>query len=82
MGLLPRHAAARRAGLFWLAAGSLFGGAMAAVYGSGAAVLASAASLLLLLGYANQPHLRLLTYALLTAAGGTLRAALAVPRAW
>ncbi|AMJ66858.1 DUF4153 domain-containing protein [Hymenobacter sp. PAMC 26628] len=83
VGLRPRHAPARRAGLFWLAAaGSLFSGVMAAVYGSGVAVLASAASLLLLLGYANQPHLRLLAYALLTAAGGTLRAALAVPRAW
>ncbi|MGI4884361.1 MAG: DUF4153 domain-containing protein [Janthinobacterium lividum] len=83
VGLRPRRAAARRAGLFWLAAaGSLFSGAMAAVHGSGAAVLASAASLLLLLGYANQPHLRLLAYALLTGAAGTLRAALAVPRAW
>jgi hypothetical protein len=83
VGLLPRHAAARRTRLFWLAAaGSLFSGAMAAVYGSGATVLASVASLLLLLGFANQPHLRLLAYALLTAASSTLRAALVVPRAW
>lgn len=83
VAVLPRRAAARRAGLFWLAvAGSLFGGAMAAVYGSGAAALASAVSLLLVVGYANQPHLRLLAFALLTAAYGAVQAGAAVPRAW
>ena len=41
LALLPRHAAARRSGYFWLAAaGSLFGGALMALYGSAAAVLA------------------------------------------
>ncbi|MFD1469211.1 DUF4153 domain-containing protein [Hymenobacter caeli] len=83
LAVLPRHAPARRAGLFWLAvAGSLFGGLMAAVYGSGAAALASGASLLLVVGYANQPHLRLLAFALLTAAGSAAQAGAAVPRAW
>ncbi len=83
MALLPRHAAARRSGYCWLAAvGSLFGGAMAALYGSGAAALASAVSLLLLVGYANQPHLKLVAYALLTAASSALRAGAVVPRAW
>lgn len=66
--LLPRHAAARRSGYFWLAVGgSLFSGAMMAVYGSTMAALATLASGLLLLGYVNQPHLKLVLYALLTA---------------
>lgn len=83
VGLLPRHVAARRSGYFWLAAaGSLCGGLMAAIYGSGAAALASAVSMVLLVGYANQPHLKLVAYALLTAAGSALRAGAAVPRAW
>ena len=67
--LLPRHAAVRRAGSFWLmVGGSLFGAAMMAVYGSAVAALACMASLLMLLGYVNQPHLKLVLYALLTAA--------------
>jgi len=79
--MLPRHAAARRAGCFWLAvAGSLFGGCTAAVYGSAVAGLACVASVLLLLGYGNQPHLRLLVYALLTAVGSVAEAWLRVLR--
>ena len=77
--LLPRHAAVRRSGYFWLAVGgSLFGGAMMAVYGSGVAALACMASVLLLLGYVNQPHLKLLLYALLTALGSVTQAGLRV----
>ena len=79
--LLPRHAAARRSGYFWLAAGgALFGGAMMAVYGSGAAALACLASVLMLLGYVNQPHLKLLHYAALTALNSVARASLRVLR--
>ncbi|MDO7876540.1 DUF4173 domain-containing protein [Hymenobacter sp. ASUV-10] len=73
--LLPRHAAARRSGYFWLAvAGSLFSAAMVAVYGSGAAGLATLASLAMLLGYVNQPHLKLVLYAVLTAGANWLQA--------
>ena len=68
--LLPRHAAARRSGYFWLAVGGSVGsGVLVAVYGSGAAVLACWTSLALLLGYVNQPHLKLVLYAVLTALG-------------
>ncbi|HEX8329423.1 MAG TPA: DUF4173 domain-containing protein [Hymenobacter sp.] len=73
--LLPRHAAARRSGLFWLmVGGSLFSAGMVAVYGSGAAVLACTASVLLMLGYVNQPHLKLVLYALLTALNSAVQA--------
>ena len=73
--LLPRRAAVRRSPYFWLmVAGSLFGGAMMAVYGSAVAALACVASVLLLLGYANQPTLKLLPYALLTAVGSVAQA--------
>ncbi|WP_310394019.1 DUF4173 domain-containing protein [Hymenobacter sp.] len=79
--MLPRHAAVRRSGYFWLAvAGSLFGGAMMAVYGSGAAALACAASVLMLLGYVNQPHLKLVLYAGLTAAHSVAHAGVRVLR--
>ena len=77
--LLPRHAAVRRSGYFWLmVGGSLFGAAMMAVYGSGAAALACMASVLMLLGYVNQPHLKLVLYALLTAANSLAQAWLRV----
>ncbi|GAB2848784.1 DUF4153 domain-containing protein [Hymenobacter ruber] len=77
--MLPRHAAVRRSGYFWLmVGGSLFGAAMMAVYGSGAAALACMASVLLLLGYVNQPHLKLVLYALLTAANSLAQAWLRV----
>jgi hypothetical protein len=79
--LLPRYAAARRSGYFWLmVSGSLFGAAMMAVYGSGAAALACMASVLMLLGYVNQPHLKLVLYALLTAANSLAQAWLRVVR--
>jgi hypothetical protein len=79
--MLPRHAAARRSGYFWLmVGGSLFGGAMMAVYGSGVAALACTVSLLMLLGYLNQPHLKLVLYALLTAVNSVAQAWLRVLR--
>ncbi|WP_201981435.1 DUF4153 domain-containing protein [Hymenobacter rubidus] len=79
--MLPRHAAVRRSGYFWLmVGGSLFGGAMMAVYGSEVAALACVASVLLLLGYVNQPHLRLLPFALITAVGSVAEAWLRVLR--
>ena len=79
--LLPHHAAARRSGYCWLAAaGSLLSGALMAVYGSAAAALACVVSVLLLLGYVNQPHLRLVLYAGLTALGSGAGAWLRVLR--
>ncbi|WP_426059691.1 DUF4173 domain-containing protein [Hymenobacter sp. B1770] len=73
--LVPRVALVRRSGYFWLmVGGSLFSGAMMAVYGSGAAALACIASLLMLLGYVNQPYLKLVLYALLTALGSVAQA--------
>lgn len=79
--MLPRHAAARRSGYFRLmVAGSLFSGAMMAVYGSGVAALACLASVLMLLGYVNQPHLKLVVYALLTAINSLAQAWLRVLR--
>jgi hypothetical protein len=79
--MLPRHAAARRSGYFRLmVAGSLFSGAMMAVYGSGVAALACLASVLMLLGYVNQPHLKLVLYALLTTINSLAQAWLRVLR--
>ena len=79
--LLPRHAAVRRSGYFWLmVGGSVFGAAMMAVYGSAVAALACMASVLMLLGYVNQPHLKLVLYALLTAANSLAQAWLRVLR--
>ncbi|MDO7846907.1 DUF4173 domain-containing protein [Hymenobacter sp. M29] len=79
--LLPRVAAVRRSGYFWLAVvGTVFSGAMMAVYGSGAAALACWASVLLLLGYVNQPHLKLVLYAALTATNSVAQAWLRVLR--
>ena len=78
---LPRHAASRRSPHFWLmVAGSLLGGAMMAVYGSAVAALACVVSVLLLLGYVNQPSLKLLLYAGLTGLGSTAEAWLRVLR--
>ncbi|MBF9238334.1 DUF4173 domain-containing protein [Hymenobacter sp. BT683] len=77
--LLPKVAAVRRSGYFWLmVGGSLFSGAMMAVYGSAVAALACVASVLMLLGYVNQPHLKLVQYALLTAVGSVVQAGLRV----
>ncbi|ALD20630.1 DUF4173 domain-containing protein [Hymenobacter sp. DG25A] len=63
----PRHAAVWRSGYFWVSLlGTLFSAVMVAVYGSGAARLACVASLAIWLGYMNQPHLKLVLFALLT----------------
>jgi hypothetical protein len=79
--MLPRHAAVRRSAYFWLmVSGSLFGALMMAVYGSGVAALACMLSVLMLLGYVNQPHLKLMLYALLTAANSLAQAWLRVLR--
>lgn len=78
---LPRHAAARRSGYFWLmVAGSLLSGVCMAMYGSAVAALASGVSVLLLLGYVNQPSLKLLLYAALTGLGSAAEAWLRVLR--
>ncbi|MDQ2772305.1 MAG: DUF4173 domain-containing protein [Bacteroidota bacterium] len=78
---LPRHAAARRSGYFWLAVfGCLLGGAMVAVYGSAVAALACGVSVLLLLGFVNQPPLKLLLFAGLTGLRSSLEAWLRVLR--
>ena len=78
---LPRHAAARRSGYFWLmVCGSLLSGVLMAIYGSAVAALASAVSVVLLLGYANQPTLKLLLYAGLTGLGSAAEAWLRVLR--
>jgi hypothetical protein len=72
---LPRYAAARRSRYCWLlVGGSLFSGAMMAVYGSNVAALACVVSVLLLLGYINQPHLKLVLYALLTGFSSVVQA--------
>lgn len=63
----PKHAAVWRSGYFWLTLlGTLFSAVMVAVVGSGAARLACVASLVIWLGYMNQPHLKLVLFALLT----------------
>jgi hypothetical protein len=63
----PRQAAMWRSGYGWLSLlGTLFSALMVAVYGSGAARLACVASLAIWLGYLNQPHLKLVLFALLT----------------
>ena len=78
---LPRHAAARRSGYFWLMVlGTLLSGVFMAVYGSAVAQLAGAISVLLLLGYVNQPSLKLLLYAGLTGLGSAAEAWLRVLR--
>ena len=79
--VLPRHAAVRRSPYFWLIVfGSLLSGGLMAVYGSGAAALACITSVLLLLGYVNQPHLKRVLYALLTAGGSVAQAGVRVLR--
>ncbi|HEX8656953.1 MAG TPA: DUF4173 domain-containing protein [Hymenobacter sp.] len=72
---LPRYAAARRSRYCWLmVGGSLLSGVMMAVYGSNVAALACVVSVLLLLGYVNQPHLKLVLYALLTGFSSAVQA--------
>ena len=71
----PAHAAARRSGRVWVAAlGSLGCAGAVAGYGSGAAALGCWASLALLLGFANQPQLRLVLLAGLTGLGSAAQA--------
>jgi hypothetical protein len=71
---LPRHAPQWRSGYFQLTlAGTLLSAGMVAWYGSGAAKLACVASLAIWLGYVNQPHLKLVAYALLTAVNSAVR---------
>jgi hypothetical protein len=78
---LPRHAAARRSGYFWLMVfGTLLSGLLMAIYGSAMAALASGVSVLLLLGYVNQPTLRLLLFAGITGLGSAAEAWLRVLR--
>jgi len=69
--LLPRHAPVRRTAGFWMAAlGCVVGGAAVAWYGSAAAEWAALGSGLLLVGLVNQPQLRLVSNAVLTAVLG------------
>ncbi|RSK51435.1 DUF4153 domain-containing protein [Hymenobacter rigui] len=70
----PRQAAVWRSGYFWLmVAGTVISAGCVVWYGSGAARLACVASLLMVLGYVNQPHLKLVAYALLTALVSAVR---------
>ncbi|MVN78758.1 DUF4173 domain-containing protein [Hymenobacter sp. HMF4947] len=79
LALLPRYAPVRRTTGFWVVVvGCLVSGGLVAWYGSGAALLAALASGLLLVGLVNQPQLRLLGYAVLTAMAGVLPAVAAV----
>ncbi len=71
LALLPSHAPVRRTAGFWVSlAGCLLSGGLVAWYGSGAAALAALASGLLLVGLVNQPPLRLVGSAALTAVLG------------
>ncbi|MCB2378074.1 DUF4173 domain-containing protein [Hymenobacter sp. BT635] len=71
---LPKTSLVLRSGYFRAAfLGAIFSGLMVAVYGSFAAYLTCVVSLALVLGYVNQPHLKLVGYALLTALGNQLR---------
>jgi hypothetical protein len=79
LALLPRYAPVRRTASFWAAvAGCLASGGLVAWYGSGAATLAALASGLLLVGLVNQPQLRLVGSAVLTALVGVLPATILV----
>ena len=71
---LPRHAPQWRSNYFRLTLlGTLLSAVMVAWYGSGAAQLACVASLAVWLGYINQPHLKLVSNALLTALSSALQ---------
>ena len=71
--LLPSYAPVRRTAAFWVAVvGCLASGGLVTWYGSGAAELAALASGLLLVGLVNQPQLRLVASAVLTAVVGVL----------
>ena len=76
---LPRHAPVWRSGYFRIAlAGTLLSAGLVALYGSFVAKLACVASLATMLGYVNQPDLKLVAYALLTTLGNLVRAVPAV----
>ena len=80
---LPRTAAVWHSAAFWVGlAGSVLSAGFVAWYGSTVAVLASMASMLLVLGQLNQPGLRLLSNAFLTALSSGWLAGAAVLRAW
>ncbi len=75
LAVWPAHAAARRSGRVLVAAAGSLGCAVAvAVFGSGAAALGCWASLAVLLGFANQPQLRLVLFAGLTGLGSAVQA--------
>ncbi|MGI4872750.1 MAG: DUF4153 domain-containing protein [Janthinobacterium lividum] len=75
LAVLPRYAPVRRTRAFWVAmVGCLVSGTFVAWYGSAAALWAVLGSALLLLGLVNQPGLRLVGYAALTALGNVLPA--------
>ncbi|SMB97080.1 hypothetical protein SAMN00120144_0282 [Hymenobacter roseosalivarius DSM 11622] len=75
---LPRRAPQWRSGGFQLTlAGTVLSAALVAWYGSAVALLAWVASSAMWLGYRNQPHLKLVVYALCTAVSSASRA---VPR--
>jgi len=79
LATLPRHAPVWRSGYFRLAlAGTLLSGGLVVLYGSFVAKLACVASLAMVLGYINQPDLKLVAYALFTALGNLGRAVPAV----
>jgi hypothetical protein len=72
---LPRHAPVWRSGYFRATlGGTLLSGMLVAVYGSFVAKLACVVSLTMVLGYVNQPDLKLVAYALLTALSNLGRA--------
>ncbi|UYZ63186.1 DUF4153 domain-containing protein [Hymenobacter weizhouensis] len=72
---LPRHAPVWHSSYFrLLLLGTLLSTSGVLWTGSAAAQLACVASLIMLLGYVNQPHLKLVVYALLTALAGAARA--------
>ncbi|GAB3235272.1 hypothetical protein GCM10027346_24820 [Hymenobacter seoulensis] len=71
---LPRHAAVWRSGYFrFLLFGVLLSAGGVVVLGSGVAKLACVVSLVLVLGFLNQPHLQQLAFAFLTALGSAMR---------
>lgn len=76
-GLSRRAPQWRSHGFRLTLAGTVLSAAMVAWYGSGAALLAWLASSVMWLGYLNQPHLKLVAYALPTAIGSAVQA---VPR--
>ncbi|SNR41925.1 DUF4153 domain-containing protein [Hymenobacter mucosus] len=76
---LPAHAPQWRSTTFRATLlGTLLSAGLVVWYASGAAKLACVASLTIWLGYRNQPHLKLVAYALLTALGNLLRVVPAV----